>query len=464
MKGRNTTGCQVPEVREETFETTQKIFGDKKLDPYTLAKRAYVWGYPLVSSATFRLTLTSTGNPPTATNAGGPLNQIGHGRALFDSTSRGIGANNDTLYSLAWLDLNQEPLVLETPDFGERYYTIQIALADTSTEVSPGRRTHGSQLPPVFLYGPSYGDAVPSGMLGILCSTRYVLIAGRFLVDGPEDVQTVHALQDQIRVRPWTAFKEGRTGPNDVPQQRPLLDPAHPVDKELEFLAMLGNVLLDWVVVESDRDLVESFGKIGLTQERGFDPALLSQEMKAEIIRGLADGKKAVDTRSLYLGTNVNGWTINYKGPLFGADYLLRAAVCKDQRHVTLPEEALYPIARVDDSGMKLDGGQSYRIKMSKSQLPPVDSFWSITLYDDKGSMVANPINRYSVGDRTLGLKVGDDGSVEIWLQNNKPSQATVNWLPTPAQGPFYLMMRLYIPLQAVFDKSWLPPSIESIH
>lgn len=450
---------------EETFETIQSIFGGMEQDPYTIAVRAYVWGYPLVSSATFRLALTRAGSPPiprAGTDAGAPLNQMGHGRELFDSSSKGIGPNNDTLYSLAWIDLNDEPFILVAPDFGERYYTFQMALADTSTAMSPGQRTHGGQLPPVFIYGPSYRGALPSGMLGIPSLTRYLLIAGRILVEGPEDLQAVHALQNQIRLCTWTAYEEDRTGPNQVPEQRPLLDPAQPVDKDFEFLTKLGNVLRDWVVTEVESKLVESFAKIGLTPECGFEPDSLTREAIASIIRGLADGKKAVERKSLNLGTNINGWTINYKGPRFGEDYLLRAAVAKDQRHVALPEEAIFPLARVDANGLPLDGSQSYRIKMSQSQLPPVNAFWSITVYDDRGSMVENPIDRYSIGDRTPGLKIGNDGSIEIRLQNEAPPSSK-NWLPTPAKDPFYLMMRLFIPRKDVFDKTWLPPKIEQV-
>ncbi|WP_209121192.1 DUF1254 domain-containing protein [Alkalihalobacillus sp. BA299] len=441
---------------------TNNIFSSEKKDAYTLALRAYIWGYPLISSATLRLALTQQERSMAVsdTNAGAMLNQVGHGRSLFDPTSRGIGPNNDTLYSLAWLDLSEEPMVLETPNFGNRYYTFQMALADTSTSMSVGQRTHGSQLPPLFIYGPSYDDAVPSGMLGVPSHTRYLLIAGRFLVDGSNDLEAVHKLQNQIRLRPLSAYLTGTKGKWDVPEQRPLIDLEHPVDPNLEFLEMLGNVLREWVITNDDeRKLVESFQKIGLTQESGFDPNSLSQETKDEIISGLTDGKKTVGDKSLNLGTNVNGWTINYNGPRFGTDYLLRAAVCKDQRHVTLPEEALYPLARVDADGNQLNGSEKYLIKMHVSELPPVDAFWSITLYNDRGTMVENAINRYSIGDRTPGLIVDKEGHVDIRLQHIQP-KSDVNWLPTPAQGPFYLMLRLYIPRKEILNKFWVPPKI----
>lgn len=448
------------------MKTTEDIYRGEKDDAYTLAMRAYIWGYPLVSSAIFRLTLTRQGSPPAlneSTNAGAPLNRFGHGRALFDSTSRGIAPNNDTLYSLAWLDVSQQPFVLETPDFGKRYYTFQMALADTSTAMSVGQRTHGGQLPPLFIYGPSFTGVVPSGMLGVSSYTRYLLIAGRMLVDGPEEYRTVHELQNQIRLYSWPDYCGGRTGAIDVPEQRPLLDSEHAADPGLAFMAMLGNVLRDWMTMSDEENrLVQSFRKIGLSAAYGFEPGTLSEECKNAIARGVADAKKTVEERSLCLGTNVHGWTMNYDGPRFGTDYLLRAAVCKDQRHVTLPEEALYPIARVDSTGMPLDGSHCYRITIAADDMPPVDGFWSLTLYNDSGSMVDNPIQRYSIGDRTPGLVIAKDGGLEIRLQHDPPGPH-VNWLPTPAQGPFYLMLRLYIPRKEVLEQCWLPPKIECL-
>lgn len=435
--------------------TTEEIFTEPAHDAYTLAVRAYVWGYPLVEAGKIRLKRTTTG---------APLNALRHERTLADPSRRtGVGPNNDTLYSTGWLDLAQEPYVLESPNFGRRYYTFQLAFADTAAEQSLGQRTHGAQLPPVFIYGPAYRGSVPTGMIGARGRTRYLLIAGRILVRGAEDFGAVHALQDQIRLRTWSAYKAGATGPNPVPRQRLLVDRVRPAPKELAFFEMLGNVLRDWAVSKEDRALVASFAAIGLTPAHGFVPDRLSPEVRAALVQGLADGERIVLNKSKHLGTNVNGWTINYRGPRFGGDYLLRAGVAKDQIFVTIPEEAIYPIARVDADGQPLDCRNSYRIRMSKGALPPVGAFWSITLYDDQGFMVPNPINRYSVGDRTAGLVTKDDGSVEIRLQNSEPpAAAKTNWLPAP-QAPFYLMMRLYIPGKAVLDRTWLPPRIENL-
>ncbi len=444
--------------------TTEEIFAGRADDPYTLAVRAYVWGYPLVSSAGLRQALTNPSDPfvrRPPTSPGAALNHLGLQEQLSDPRTLGLGVNVDTLYALAWLDLADTPFVLETPDFGGRYYTFQMAQADTSAEASFGQRTHGSQLPPLFIHGPGYDGTAPTGMLGVRSSSRYLLVAGRILVDpsAPGDFETVHALQRRIQLRP--ARDTGT--PSDPPAQRPLLDADGGIDPALSFLEQLGNVLRDFDTTRtSEAELVRSLAQIGLTTRSGFDPGALSADATVELARGLRDAATIVCAKSLNLGVNVNGWTINYQGPRFGTDWLLRAGVVLDQRNVTVPEEALYPLGRVDSDGAALDGANAYRIHFAPGQLPPVGAFWSITIYDDAGRLVANPIDRYAIGDRTPGLITNRDGSQDIFIQHTQPPSGPSNWLPAPA-GRFYLMLRLYIPAPQVLDGTWRPPAIEPV-
>lgn len=231
---------------------TEEIFAGRVEDPYTLAVRAYVWGYPLVSSAGLRHGLTNPSDPfarRPPTSPGAPLNRLGLQRQLSDPRTLGVGVNVDTLYALAWLDLSDTPFVLETPDFGDRYYTFQMAQADTSAEDSLGQRTHGPQLPPLFIHGPGYAGPAPDGMLAVCSRTRYLLVAGRILVDPGRsgDFDTVHALQRRIRLRPVRA-EPASSGP---PAQRPLLDARSGIDPALSFLEQLGNVLQDFETTQA---------------------------------------------------------------------------------------------------------------------------------------------------------------------------------------------------------------------
>ena len=447
-------------------EGTNDIFDGDTQDPYTLAVRAYIWGMPLVEWAKVRLYHTRPDAPLSerpATNAGAAINRFGKARALYGPQSTdGVGPNNDTLYTNAWFDLEAGPFVVEMPNFGDRYYTFTLYRGDTTSALSPGRRTHGSKLPPLLLHGPNYDGPVPDGMLAVESPTRYLLIAGRIMVTphDPEDLAEVHALQDQVRTRTLEAYRQGKMAQPRIPDQRPLVNDEFRGDDNLRFLEALGSVLQDWWIQKDEKSLVDSLAAIGLTPERGFDPQALSEDERQAVIRGLADARQLVRRHSRQLGVEVNGWTINYQGGVFGDDYLLRAAVARDQIGVSVPEEAIYPIGRVDAGGELLTGGDRYRIRFPRDNLPPVDAFWSITLYDDKGIMVDNPIDRYSIGDRTPGLVTGDDGDLMIAIQHEQPENPALNWLPLPA-GPFYLMMRLYHPREEILEGNWLPPPIE---
>ncbi len=300
--------------------TTETIFGNDTDDPFDLTVRAYVWGFPLVEAAKIRLLTTNPDEPfvprpPTSTGA--PLNRFGHARVPADPSFRnGVGVNVDTLYSSARLDLAGGPFLFEAPDFGSRYYTFQLAFADSSAEQCFGQRSHGGRLPPILILGPGDTSTVPSGVLPVRSPTRYVLVAGRILFDPHhDDLRAVHDLQDALVLRPFRRS----AATTAVPDQRRLADPSRQVDQRLVFLEQLGNVLRDWHIPTAERDLITSFERIGLTPHAGFVPEGLSEADVHQVIRGIADGKRIVRRRSLDLGENVNGWTINYRGCRFGA-------------------------------------------------------------------------------------------------------------------------------------------------
>jgi hypothetical protein len=455
-----------PDLSQAT--TTQQIFNGPAKDPYTLAVRAYVWGFPLVLSGQVRTALTNPADPfaeRPPTSAGAALNNLGFQKQVSDPRLVvGPAPNNDTLYALAWVDTNTGPFVLETPDFGDRYYTFQMAQEDSSTDWSFGRRTHGSKLPPVFISGPKFKGKAPKGMLWVRSHDRYLGIFGRVLVDPnvPGDFDAVYALQAQMHLLPWAKWARGETEPNEAPAQRPLVDPSRGIDPTVRFLEQLGNVLPDIDPRSSEIPLLRQLTRIGLSRRSGFSPDELTPEAKAEVVRGLADGAAIVARKTQNLGTNVNGWSFNLRGPVFGHDWLLRAAVARDLIFVVPAKEALYPSARVDGNNDTLNGANTYRLHFGAGQLPPVGAFWSITMYDNQGFLTVNPINRYSIGDRTPGLLYNPDGSLDITISNTQPATGAANWLPSPA-GQFYLVMRLYIPGQEIFNGSWSPPPVAKI-
>lgn len=447
----------VPGLSLVAAEQAADIFRPDACDPYSLAVQAYVWGLPLVEAAKIRLFFTKPADPfvkrlPSV--AGAALNHFGHGRILANPDNKsGVGPNNDTLYSNAAFDLDSGPFVVKTPDFGDRYYTFSIAHPDSTTSDSLGQRTHGSQLPPLFLYRRGYAGAIPSGVLPVESPNRYMFMWGRTLVRPGEDLANIHRLQDSITVQ---RFVEGRLEDVGSPPAQQLF-PA-PRDDGMSFLRQLAVVLADADIPPGDRAVVARLNRLGLTGKAELKEDWSVSE-RAAILRGLKDGEAIVARMSRRFGTFVGGWSVNAAGGRFGTDYLLRAAVAKDQIFVTVPEEAIYPIARVDNDGTLLDGRQNYRIHFKAP--PPVRGFWSITLYGDDGAMVHNPINRYSIGDRSPDLRPNADGSIDISLSRARPATGEGNWLPTP-DGPFYLMMRLYMPNSAIQSGRWVPPPIEA--
>lgn len=426
-----------------------------------IARDTYVWGYPLVQAAIIRL-VSTRGEEPNSAKLTAPIHSFAHGRVLANpDTKIGVGPNNDTLYSLIWMDMEQGPFVLETPAFGDRYYTFSLNQSDSASPDSLGQRTHGGKLPTLFIHGPDFAGTVPDGMLAVEATTRYFELAGRTLVRGEDDYAAVHALQDAMYLTRYDDWRKGRSVTPAPTAQRPLDDPSLELEGELVFLENLGQVMKDWWVRDEDRAEIERASAIGLSTD-GFDPAQLNAAQKAAVIAGLEEGKAQVLTASRELGTQVAGWTTNYSGARFGNDWLLRSAVAKDQIYVAVPEEAIYPIARTDAEGNLLNGTNDYRIVFPEGQTPPVGAFWSITLYDDVGIMVPNPIDRYSIGDRTGDLKTDEDGNTVIVLSNTRPEADYANWLPAP-EGPFYLMMRLYIPSAQILDGTWQPPAVERV-
>jgi hypothetical protein len=427
---------------------------------------AFVWGYPFVRAAQLRHNLTrprDPDDPGSSAVAAAPVNVFGHARTLATPATRvGVAPNNDTLYSLAWLDLTNGPFVVETPDFKDRYYVFQMGQADSSSARCWGQRSHGGQLPSLFISRPGDEDVGPEDMLHVRSNYRFLMVAARVLVDGPADLPTVHRLQDQISVRSWRGPAARASGAGVWAAATGQVVASGQEDPRLEFLYRLGDALMDAGVAPSDAGVLESLASIGVSVDAGFRVHALGSAQRVAVADGLLDGEAQVRAKTLDLGHKVNGWSINYRGASFGDDYLLRAAVAMDQIFIVEAAEALYPSARVDSLGEPLDGAHCYRMRFAAGDLPPVSAFWSITLYFAKGFLVPNAIDRWSIGDRTPGIVFEEDGSLEIRIQQAAPESQVGNWLPAPAE-PFMLLLRLYHPLPRASSGAWVPPPITRV-
>ncbi|MCJ2179399.1 DUF1214 domain-containing protein [Novosphingobium sp. 2580] len=433
--------------------TNEAIFAKDACDPYSLAVMAYIWGKPFVDSAKIRVFFTKPDDPLASrppSVAGAALNRFGHGRVLADPVNKsGVGPNNDTLYSNATFDLQSGPFVVTTPNFGDRYYTFSVAHPDSSTSASYGSRTHGPKLPQLFLHAADYQGPIPVGMIEISSGDRYLHLWGRTLIRSADDLPKVHALQDAITVQRYRA--DGTLEPvGDPPVQR-----QWPAGNDgRAFLRQLAVAIADMDLSPQDHAMALRLAPLLKAAQADQWPA----EIRGRAIeQGMIDGEEIATHAAQGFGILTGGWSVNLSGPRFGTDWLLRAAIAKDQIFVTVPEEAIYPIARTSADGVPLDGHSRYRIHFDAP--PPVRYFWSITLYDDSGTMVANPVDRYSVGNRTPELARADGTLRDIVISSGRPRDAGALWLPAP-ESKFYLMMRLYGPDDSIQTGQWLPPAI----
>ncbi len=421
----------------------------------TLGAKAYVYGYPLVlMNATRKENL----------NQAMLENTLHHNQVFPDHNFRTvIRPNNDTLYSIAWLNLSDQPMILSVPDMKERYYVMPLMDAFTNVFASVGTRETGSQKGDYMISGPNWQGEVPQDVHHIKANSDIVWMVGRIQTDGVTDIPEVIKLQQQFALTPLSSFKIGlsKSGKR-MPNRDSNRDIASAVNKlsTLEYLQRLGDLLQTTHTPVEDADLVTQLASIGLTPENGFNPTELNALNHWLISRGFDVAKHRLESGIKRSNTLENGWRVIRRGVgNYGSDYSLRAAVAMIGLGALPPKEASYPLAKIGADGKRLEGKHSYILHFDAGQLPPVDAFWSLALYDQNGYFIDNPIKRYSVSDRDQ-LELNDDGSLTIQIQHDAPTDTT-NWLPSP-QGEFQLTLRLYLPKDQFIRGLWSPPAVET--
>ena len=431
-----------------------------------IAARAYVFGYPLVI-----MDLTKkVGSNVEAVSEGvsaAPINQIGHATKSPDDTFTDVVKPNvDTYYSIAWLDLKDEPMVLTVPAT-DRYYLLPMLDAYTNVFASPGTRTTGTGAHTFLVAGPSFRGDVPKGMELIEAPTSMVWIIGRIQVNSPEDgAATVKNIQKGIKLLPLNEFgNENYTAPKgkvvkEYSKIIPVKDVAEmPVQ---DFFTRMAELMVDNPPAEADAEIVKEMASIGIVPGKAFDASGFSERLMAQMN---AIPQKMVEIiKSSMSGSEgkINGWsTATMTNPAlgnFGTDYKYRTLIAFLGLGANLQADAAYPNTVLDAEGNQLTSKNKYTIHFEKDEIPPVNAFWSLTMYNEKNFLAKNPISRFAIGDRTEGLKYNKDGSLDIYIQKENPGKdKESNWLPAPQEGTFELTMRLYWPKESVFDGTWKP-------
>jgi hypothetical protein len=432
---------------------------------YAIGVQAYIWGYPMVVMQKSRDAMTKAGDAPVTPEQFAktgqffaPVNQVANAWGMLGPEFSAVqSGNSDTQYSVTWFDSSTEPFVLQIPDMKGRYYTFQFIDAFTNNFRYASTRTMGSQDQSYVLVAPGWTGRLPAGVTRVDCPTPTGFIIGRIFVADQADVASVNALQKQVTMTPLSEF-----GKAYEPPKVPVI-PAKKYSGDLAFFDQLGDTLVLNGAPTTDAGLLGLFENIGLTVDHGFDSSGLSHGEKAALERAITDGESMLAAKAASMGADVNGWQLSpVLDAYFGNSYLFRAAVGYQAMFVNTPIEAYYPAVYADIGGATLDGSaHDYTITFPKGKTPPVGAFWSVTMYDaEKRLMVRNSINRYKIGSAD-NLQTGSDGSTTILIQADPPGKdEESNWLPAPS-GPFYMLLRMYLPKIEVLNGQYEIPGVE---
>jgi len=431
-----------------------------------VAEEAFIYGFPMIMNYAV---MYAYAVDPNSGQYKAPFNQIANEANVFTPKDTAvITPNSDTPYSMLWMDLRAEPIVLCVPEVEKRrYYSVQLVDLYTINYGYIGSRATGNEAGCYLVAGPDWKGKTPEGIRKVFRSeTEFSAAAYRTQLFNPADIDNVRKVQAGYTVQTLSQFLK-QPAPPPLPQiEFPKID--KPLAKADPF-AYLNFVLQFCPPVPQEKALRAKFATIGVEAGKTFDPSKLSAEQKAAMVQGIKNGMARIEKSSVTLGRDVNGWRIGLNGgnrAYFHGDFLRRAAVALAGIYANDEAEALYPITHTDSTGAKLDGAASrYTITFPAGQLPPVNAFWSLTMYDGQTQLlVANPINRYLLNSPMLpDLKKNDDGSLTLYVQKSSPGPGNEsNWLPAP-NDPFYLVMRLYWPKKSALEGEWKPPAVLSV-
>jgi hypothetical protein len=423
-----------------------------------VAREAIVFAYPMLFN--YKTLWEHTQDPTSPGYAGGFGRYRHYARSFTSADVDIVTPNNDSPYSWAWFDLRREPTVLDVPAVQhDRYYVVQLWDLFTFNFGYIGVRATGFDAGRYLIAGPDWDGATPAGIDGVLRSeTRIAGTLTRTALFGADDLPSVRKIQAGYVIRPLSEFAAHRPPAAAAALAFP---PWH--EKRALSAGFIGylNFLLGLVAPHpSEADLYERFAEIGIAAGRPWDPDVVPADTLAAIEAGVQDGLSDIAEKAAHTTSSLG--LFGSRDDL-GQDYLTRAVAAQMGIYGQVAQEAVYGGSRLDAEGQPLSGDRRYVLRFAKSELPPARFFWSITLYNlPDRHLVSNPIDRYSIGDRTPGIEYGSDGSLEIRLQASPPDTepGRANWLPTPQQGPFTVVYRMYGPGQAAIDGKWTLPAI----
>jgi len=434
----------------------------------TVGRMAYLWGWPLVNNLNRALAVENLPEPGRIGDVV-PASPPGYISMLTDyikAEERFVTCpNQDTVYGAGFQRLDRKPVIVQVPDFGQRFFTYQIVDARTDSFAQIGKQ-YGTKPGFFLLVGPNWKDRVPAGINGVFCSpTDLAAIFPRtFQDDTPEDKAAVQSLLSQIMVYPLSEF-DGKMKTKDWKKTPAFPSPADSTGETKwvipeKFLDELPRILKEIPPLPGEESLYKMFNS--LIEASANDPRIkqtltetavtAEQELIAPLFHFHNNGRPVG-----------NGWTSPPNGANWGTDYLSRAATAKSNMYDNAPQETRYIYTDFDSTGERLNGAHAYTVTFAKDQEPPVNGFWSLTLYNKEHLFEPNALNRYSLGTKSKQMKFGADGSLTIYVQHSSPgADRDSNWLPAP-RDEFSLYIRAYWPKAAITEGTWTPPPVKHL-
>ena len=435
-------------------------------EAHAIGVNAYLYLYPLITMDVTRK--QSTNIEPGKEVGKGPMNTFTNVAEYPPANYKTVvRVNFDTLYSIAWLDLTKEPMIVSAPDTNGHYYLLPMLDMWTDVFASPGWRTTGTQAGNFLVTPPGWTGNVPVGMTRISAPTPMVWIIGRTKTDGPQDYDAVHKIQAGYRATPLSEW--GKTAKPAEVKIDPTIDMKTPPKVQVDamaaerFFGYAAELLKVNPPHITDQPIVAQMRKIGIELGKSFDMTKLDPAVRNALAGAPEEAQKLMAWKVPTLARVANGWSMNTDTMgVYGNYYLKRAIVAQVGLGANLPEDAIYPINLGDETGKPLDGANKYTLHFDKNDMPPVSAFWSVTLYDSEGFQVANPLNRFAISS-WMPFKYDADGSLDLYFQNESPgNDKEANWLPAP-KGAFNLTMRIYAPKSEALTGKWNPPPVTRV-
>ena len=437
-----------------------------------IAEEGFVYGLPIVMNYAVMYEYAVDRN---SGQFKAPFNQIKNEPNVFTYKDTAIPTpNSDTPYSIVWMDLRAEPIVLSVPAVDpKRYYSVMLCDGNTYNYGYIGTRATGSDAGDYMVVGPGWKGQTPPGIKKVFqSSTGLSMAAYRTQLYGPDDLEAVKKVQAGYKVQPLSAYLK-----QPAPPPAPAID-FPKVDQQLvkkNFFEYLDFALQFGPAQPNEVEIRAKLARIGVGAGKTFNFKDLSLKHKLVIGVAMKEGDKKVDRAVADAGKTINGWQISSApgdSAHYNGDWLLRAVAARAGIYGNDGVEAMYPFTRRDGDGQTLDGSKNnYTLTFPPGQLPPVNSFWSVTMYDGKTQLlIENPINRYLINSPMLpSMKTNADGSLTLYIQNKTPgTDKEANWLPAP-NGPIYLVMRLYWPkttppsILPAGEGTWKPPGVQKV-